>query len=103
MGVIHRANPKNKRIKCVTRLVVHPDYQGIGIGTRFLNCIAEMYRKQGYDFEIITSAKNLIHSLKKTKNWKLVRWSTIKSRRNEVRGMSNAHRINCKTASFFHI
>ena len=46
-----------------------PDYQGIGLGTKFLNTIAKLYVKQGYDFSIVTSAKNLINSLRKNTYW----------------------------------
>lgn len=46
-----------------------PDYQGIGLGTRFLNAVAEIYSKKGYDFSIVSSAKNLISSLRKNNNW----------------------------------
>ena len=63
MGVLHQPNGKNKKIKRVCRLVVLPDYQGVGIATRFLKIIAEHYAKQGYDFSIVTSAKNLIKQL----------------------------------------
>ena len=46
-----------------------PDYQGIGLGTKFLNEIAKMYVNQEYDFSIITSAKNLINALRKNNKW----------------------------------
>ena len=41
MGVLHQPHGINKKIKRVCRLVVLPDYQGIGIATRFLKIIAE--------------------------------------------------------------
>lgn len=55
-----------------------PDYQGIGLGTKFLNEIAKIYINQGYDFSIVTSAKNLINSLKRKKEWCLYRYSKPK-------------------------
>ncbi|HEP5208921.1 TPA: GNAT family N-acetyltransferase, partial [Streptococcus pyogenes] len=63
IGVIHFPHPKNKKIKRVTRLVILPDYQGVGLGTRFLKSVAEIYSCQGFDFRIVTSAKNLINAL----------------------------------------
>jgi len=40
----------------VTRLVVFPDYQGIGVGKRLLNFIAELYTSQTkVPFHILTS------------------------------------------------
>ncbi len=45
----------------VSRLVVLPDYQGVGIGKRLLNFIAEMYTAQmRLPFIIITSNPQLI-------------------------------------------
>ena len=34
-SVIHFPHPKNKMIKHIHRLVIHPDYQGIGLGKKF--------------------------------------------------------------------
>ena len=45
----------------VTRLVVLPDYQGIGIGKRLLNFIAELYTSQTkIPFYILTSNPQII-------------------------------------------
>jgi GNAT superfamily N-acetyltransferase len=45
----------------VTRLVVLPDYQGIGIGKRLLNFIAELYTSQTHlPFYLVTSNPQLI-------------------------------------------
>ena len=52
----------------VHRLVVTPDYQGIGLGTLFLEQIANLQKK---DFAITTSNPALLHSLAKNKNWSL--------------------------------
>jgi len=45
----------------VSRLVVLPDYQGIGIGKRLLNFIAELYTSQiNLPFYLVTSNPQLI-------------------------------------------
>lgn len=69
MGVLHQPCAKNFKIKRVSRLVVLPDYQGIGIGFRFLNAIGDIYKAQGFDFTIVTSAKNLIQRLYRSNEW----------------------------------
>ena len=66
IGVIHFPHPVNKKIKSISRLCVLPDYQGIGIGRRFLNVIAKKYADEGFDVKITTSAKNLMKSVKTT-------------------------------------
>lgn len=99
IGVIHFPHPKNKRIKKVTRLVVLPDYQGIGLGVSFLNVVAEMYKD--YDFRITTSAKNLIYALNKNKNWRLEDYGRHKISNSLL--MKKTFRGHVKTASFIYV
>ena len=104
MGVLHQPHGVNKKIKRVCRLVVLPDYQGVGIATRFLKIIAEHYTKQGYDFSIVTSAKNLIYALNKSNDWLLQRYSAenCASKKSSIDYKRKSIRKNCKTASFFY-
>ena len=104
MAVMHQPHGVNKKIKRVCRLVVLPDYQGIGIATRFLKIIAEHYTKQGYDFSIVTSAKNLIYALNKSNDWLLQRYSAenCASKKSSIDYKRKSIRKNCKTASFFY-
>ena len=65
MGIIHFPHP----IKCykkVHRLVILPDYQGIGLGKIFLNYIGKVIN---YPFAITTSQPALINSLKRDNSW----------------------------------
>ena len=81
-----------------------PDYQGIGIGTKFLNAIAELYAEQGYEFSIVTSAKNLAHSLIKSEKWILCRHSasSYAGKNGKINTKDSTTRTNCKTFSFFY-
>jgi GNAT superfamily N-acetyltransferase len=57
----------------VSRLVVLPDYQGIGVGKRLLNFIAELYSSQTkMPFYILTSNPQIIKG--KMKNWRITRF-----------------------------
>ena len=57
----------------VTRLVVLPDYQGIGVGKRLLNFIAELYTSQTkIPFYILTSNPQIIRG--NLRNWKITRY-----------------------------
>lgn len=100
MGVLHQPST-NKRLKRVSRLVILPDYQGIGLGSRFLDYIAKLYYKKGFDFSIITSARNLIYSLRKSKKWCLYRFGLVKDSENGKSKIDSKikHR-KCNTASF---
>ena len=79
-----------------------PDYQGVGIGYKFLNMIAELYTKEGYDFTIVTSAKNLITKLAQSKQWGMYRLgiSTCSSEKNAIDFKRSSMRSKCKTAGF---
>jgi GNAT superfamily N-acetyltransferase len=56
----------------VTRLVVLPDYQGIGVGKRLLNFIAELYTSQTkIPFYFLTSNPQIIRG--NLGNWKIAR------------------------------
>ncbi len=70
-GVIQA--PLRKGFKQVHRLVVLPDYQGIGIGTRFITFIAEEYKKQDLTMKLITTTPAIRFALDKSKKWALTR------------------------------
>jgi GNAT superfamily N-acetyltransferase len=56
----------------VSRLVVLPDYQGIGIGKRLLNFIAELYASQiKLPFYLVTSNPQLLRG--SLDNWRIKR------------------------------
>jgi ABC-type polar amino acid transport system ATPase subunit/GNAT superfamily N-acetyltransferase len=69
ISILHLPHPKAKDIKKVHRLVILPDYQGIGIGGILLNEIGNIYKKNKWRFSIVTSAPSLIHSLKNSNKW----------------------------------
>jgi len=69
ISVFHFPHPKSKIIKQVHRLVILPDYQGVGIGLKLLNEIGYIYKNEKWRYTIITSAPSLINALKKSENW----------------------------------
>ena len=72
LGVIHFPCI-NKRLKKCSRLVILPDFQGIGLGTKFLEEISKLYLNDGFDFAITTTAKNLVFALARNDKWMLTR------------------------------
>ena len=66
----------------VHRLVVLPDYQGIGIGLKILNDVAELYRLEGIKVRIVTSAPSLLKAL----NRKGSKWNCISFGRKKPSG-----------------
>ena len=101
---MHQPHAVNRKIKRVTRLVILPDYQGIGLGTKLLEAIADEYTSKGYDFSIKTSAKNLIHALSRNGKWVLISYcaSSGGKRTAKIDRNRKSLRSNCKMASFFY-
>jgi GNAT superfamily N-acetyltransferase len=59
-------------VKQITRLVVLPDYQGLGIGGRLITWTAqETYRRHGGRVMFIASQPALVHAVRKIPEWSL--------------------------------
>jgi len=68
----------------VSRLVVLPDYQRIGVGKRLLNFIAELYVSQTkVPFYILTSNPQIIRG--NLANWKIARYGHASKGKNNTR------------------
>lgn len=63
--IVHRI----RGMKRIHRLVVLPDYQGIGIGRRLLNTVCKAYKKEGHKMFLRTSNPALVHSLARDRAW----------------------------------
>jgi len=56
----------------IHRLVVLPDYQGVGIGSSLLQSVAEYYKKElAIDMSITSSHPSIMKGLSKKKEWRL--------------------------------
>jgi ABC-type ATPase with predicted acetyltransferase domain len=98
LSVLHFPHPKSKNIKKVHRLVILPDYQGAGIGIRFLNEIGYIYKKEKQRYNIMTSAPSLIFALKKSNKWNCIRYGRVsEAKKGVLEGTTSKNRI---TASF---
>lgn len=82
----------------VTRLVVLPDYQGIGVGKRLLNFIAQLYTSQTrIPFYILTSNPQIIRG--NMENWRITRFGHASKGRgntrinNEIRNSLSRKRV----------
>jgi GNAT superfamily N-acetyltransferase len=68
----------------VSRLVVLPDYQGIGVGKRLLNFTAELYVSQTkMPFFILTSNPQIIKG--EVKNWRIARYGHASKGKGDTR------------------
>ena len=71
--------PLKKGKKRVHRLVVLPDYQGIGIGTKFIKGVAQIITDRGFELNLTTTTPALVGALKKDPEWVLSRYGREKS------------------------
>ena len=76
-AVLHFPHPKVSNFKMISRLVVLPDYQGIGIGGRLVDAVAKYYHDAGNRVIITTSNPALRSIFEKNAGWILKRFGRV--------------------------
>lgn len=101
-GVIQA--PLRKGFKQVHRLVVLPDYQGIGIGTKFITFISSLYAKDSLTMKLITTTPAIRFALDKSNNWELRRSGKVKPSGNTkyMTHWTNSQSSNRITYTYFY-
>ena len=69
--------PMRKGWKRVHRLVVLPDYQGIGIGTAFQNTVVQAIFERGFNVNCTTTTPALFNAMQRDKDWALARFGRV--------------------------
>jgi len=72
-SVLHFPHPHVKNMKRIHRIVVRPDYQGVGLGVKFMSEIAKIYAKTKHRVTLVTSAPSFIHGLQRNNDWVMTR------------------------------
>lgn len=70
-GAIMQSEGRRGR-KRVHRIVVKPEFQGVGIGGAFLDMLAEQAASEGARLEIVTGSASFIRKLERSPRWKTV-------------------------------
>jgi len=96
-SVLPFPHPKLKNARKAHRIVVKPDYQGIGISKHFSEFICNYYKKLGKVLLLVTSHPALIYSLSKNKKWICTRKGrTAKNGKSSaMKNTSSSNRITC--------
>lgn len=68
---LHFPHAKVRDIKMAHRIVVLPDWQGLGVAGRLSEWVGEHLAVQGYRYRITTSHPGFIHYLAKSPRWRL--------------------------------
>ena len=69
--------PMRKGWKRVHRLVVLPDYQGVGVGMKFVNAVSEKYVSDGWMVNLTTTTPAIVGALKRSNVWMLGSYGRI--------------------------
>lgn len=102
-AVLHFPHPKIKNMKKEHRLVVLPDYQGVGIGVKLSELVAKYYTDKGFVFSSVTSHPALINYRCKSKNWICTKKPCFASKQGKSSTQKNMKvASNRLTASFIY-
>lgn len=99
-SVLHFPHAVVKNMKRIHRIVILPDYQGIGIGNLFLNEISDFYKKENFRIGITTSTPVFINTLNKSNKWVMIRKPSRVASGNKYGGDVNKDSKGRLTASF---
>jgi GNAT superfamily N-acetyltransferase len=61
----------------IVRLVVLPDYQGVGIGRATLNAVAELLVREKMHVSVISAHPSMLAILRHDPRWKIYRFTTV--------------------------
>jgi GNAT superfamily N-acetyltransferase len=92
-----RSGATEQGTKRISRIVVLPDFQGIGIGSRLLDGVAGILRAENWRVSVTTSHPGMIAHLGRSKAWKVTAceavsgkvWTTDKAERTGKRKKSD--------------
>lgn len=101
IAVLHFPHPRVKNMKKIHRVVVLPDYQGIGIGRTLINFVAQYYSKRKFRVTITTSHPAINKSLQRD-NWLLKRKGRVASvgKTSSLSNLKNTNTRNRITCSW---
>lgn len=81
----------------VHRLVILPDYQGIGIAKNFITFVAKIFADEEKKLAIVTSNRAMIYSLKSHRDWRCFHFGRLIPPKKIMKSTESSNRI---TASF---
>ncbi len=61
-----------KKHRRISRIVTLPDYQGVGIGMRVVEAVADLYRHDGFRLNVTASHPALLAHCRKSPKWRAV-------------------------------
>lgn len=89
-----------KNTKRVHRLVVLPAFQGVGIGTNFIDFVANQYGTAGVKFNLITTTPAIRYALMENPKWTLKRSGYVPKAGNLEELKSSKYKLDFLSRSF---
>jgi ABC-type dipeptide/oligopeptide/nickel transport system ATPase subunit len=74
---LHLVAPRVKNAKRMHRTIIHPDYQGIGLGHRLSCFVADYHKAKGFRVFSTTTNPAFTNSRLRDKRWKLIRQGRV--------------------------
>lgn len=104
-SIIHWPHPRVRNFKQAHRVVVLPDYQGLGIGIRLVRAVAEIVLRENNRYIITTSAPPMIHAFRSMPEMKLKRYGRVKkaSKKSALANTTHYQSINRITTSWEYV
>tara|TARA_R110001592_G_scaffold362371_1_gene675972 strand:+ start:498 stop:1574 length:1077 start_codon:yes stop_codon:yes gene_type:complete len=102
-SVLHFPHPTSKLMKREHRTVVLPDFQGVGIGNKLSEFIANYFRNLGFRFLSVTSAPSMIWHRKNSAKWKIKRFGRVGQQKTGITSFDSTSSKKRMTASFEYI
>jgi len=89
LAVLPLINANVRNARRISRIVVLPDFQGIGLATKFMNAIAGGLKSQGLLTYITTSHPALIRALNFSDRWEMIRKPSRVAQRGRTSSLSS--------------
>ena len=89
LAVLPLINANVRNARRISRIVVLPDFQGIGLATKFMNAIAGGLKAQGLLTYITTSHPALIRALNFSDRWEMIRKPSRVAQRGRTSSISS--------------
>lgn len=104
-AVLHMPHNAVRNFKKEHRVVVLPDFQGVGIGNRLSEWMAEHYVAEGNRYISISSNPAMIHFRDRSPKWRCMRFGRANRDRLEALGNGRGSATSCRriTASFEYV
>lgn len=90
VAVLQQPHAKAKKLRRESRLVVLPDYQGVGIGNRLSEFIGALYTRWGFRYISTSSHPSIIRHRHKSPRWRTTRMPSHQAKESLKQGSASA-------------